>query len=123
VTPAELRAAYAMVLRAIADAVEGSPAVPLPSGHLSLFPPDLATVTGFLAAVPLPWKGEPPEPGGDFYAIRSELGDYLSDGIGVNVFARPEDVATAQEPAPVMVTGWAPLPEVAELLAEGGEAS
>jgi hypothetical protein len=112
------RAAYVAVLRAIADTVEASVTIPLPSGYLSLFPPGLEATAAFLRAVPLPWKGSPPGAGEHFYTFQGDLGDYNRDGIRIYVNTTPGDVATGGKPEPVKVTEWTPLPEIAALLSE-----
>ena len=124
-TTEEHRAQYAAVLRAIADAVEASETIPVPHGYLTMFPRSREDAAAFLRAIPLPWTAEPPGPGEHHFTFQADLGEYTSNGIRLYVHAVPEDVATGGEPkpAPVMVTEWEPVPEIAALLAEQPEGS
>jgi hypothetical protein len=113
--PDTQRAAYAAVLRAIADAAETT-GIPVPHGYLTTFPENLAQAAAFVRAVPLTWTGRPPAPGESFYTFQGDLGGYNRDGIRVYVHVRAEDAGTATGPEPVMTAGWEPLPEIAALL-------
>lgn len=117
----DMRAQYAATLRAIADAVEANPQLPLPSGYLSTFPPGREDSIALVRAVPLPWKAEA---GNAFLELQANLGDYCGTGLRLYVHIRREDAGTEGAERTVTVTDFIPDPEITSLLTpEGGEAA